>query len=452
MAKPKKKAVLTLEERLERALVPEFNQPYPVPGNWCWCYWGASGTFIAGSGFKNEFQGFKNLLIPFYKVGSLKYSDKDGFLYDDSDTIDEEMRKYLKATIIPANSIIFAKIGEAIRLNRRSINLKPACIDNNLIAFTPIACKTRYAYYWSLKTDLYSYTNATTVPAIRKSDLESIPFPIAPPSEQQRIVDRIESLFAKLDEAREKAQAALESFETRKAAILHKAFTGELTAKWREENGVGMDSWINKALGMCGTLERGRSRHRPRNAPELFDGPYPFIQTGDIANADVYIIQHKQTLSEIGLKQSRMFPKGTLCITIAANIGDVAILSYDSCFPDSVVGFTPNHRTDSKFIYYMMSVLQKILEAEAPATAQKNINLKILNDVTFLCPDYPEQKEIVHLLDSFFAKEQKAKELCSVLDKIDLIKKSILARAFRGELDTNDPTEESALELLKSIV
>ena len=148
-----------------------------------------------------------------------------------------------------------------------------------------------------------------------------------------------------------------------------------------------------------------------------------------------------------------MFSAGTLCITIAANIGDVAILSYDCCFPDSVVGFIPNNRSISKFVYYMMSILQKELEDNAPATAQKNINLKILNAVEMNIPPVIEQAEIVRLLDDLLTKEQKAKEAAQgVLEQIDRIKKAILARAFRGELGTNDPIEENAVELLKVIV
>lgn len=453
MARGKKKETLTLEERLQAALVPESEQPYPVPGNWCWVYWGVCGDFQAGSAFKNEYQGLTEYKIPFYKVGSLKYSDSNGILYDASNTVNEEVRIKLKAALIPKNSIIFAKIGEAIRLNRRSINPVPCCIDNNLMSFHAKVCLTKYVYFWSLGIDLYNYTNATTVPAIRKSDLEKVAFPLAPSAEQQRIVDRIESLFAKLDEAKQKAQDALDSFETRKAAILHKAFTGELTAQWRKEHGVGMESWEQLKLGEIGTLERGRSRHRPRNDPRLFGGPYPFIQTGDVASANVYITEHHQTLSEFGMEQSRMFSAGTLCITIAANIGDVAILSYDCCFPDSVVGFIPHNRSISKFVYYMMSVLQKELEDNAPATAQKNINLKILNAVEMNIPPVIEQTEIVHILDDLLAKEQQAKEAAEgVMEQIDLIKKAILARAFRGELGTNDPSEESVMELLKVIM
>ena len=278
-------------------------------------------------------------------------------------------------------------------------------------------------------------TPSVTVKHLSSTSLQELHFPLPTLDEQQRIVNRIESMFAKLDEAKEKAQNVVDGFETRKAAILHKAFTGELTAKWRKENGVSDDSWVVKRLEECGKWERGRSKHRPRNAPELFGGKYPFIQTGDIANADIYIYEHKQTLSEFGFQQSRLFPKDTLCITIAANIGKVAILTYDCCFPDSVVGFTPFENVDSKFMYYKINDMQKDLEAMAPATAQKNLNLKLLTSVSVQIPTLPEQVEIVRILDIIIEKENKAKQAAeAVLEQIDLLKKSILVRAFRGEL------------------
>lgn len=246
MARPRKNAAKAQGSLLtpdEAAVIPVEEQPYPLPEGWKWTYWGDCGDFIAGNAFKPAFQGKKGLLYPFYKVGSLKYSDNKGYLYDTEHSISEETQKIIKASIIPEHSIIFAKIGEAIRLNRRSINEKKCCIDNHLMAFVPQKITYKYAYYWALNIDLYKYTNATTVPAIRKTDLEKIIFPFPSIGDQQRIVDRIESLFAKLDEAREKAEAVLDGFESRKAAILHKAFTGELTAKWREENNIEKESW-----------------------------------------------------------------------------------------------------------------------------------------------------------------------------------------------------------------
>lgn len=133
MARAKKEAALTPEERLQAALVPDWEWPYKLPKNWCWTNWGECGEFVAGSGFKNEYQGFTNYDIPFYKVSSLKTANETGYLCDNTNTVDETVRKKLKAALIPANSLLFAKIGEAIRLNRRAINTVPCCVDNNMI-------------------------------------------------------------------------------------------------------------------------------------------------------------------------------------------------------------------------------------------------------------------------------------------------------------------------------
>ena len=144
--------------------------------------------------------------------------------------------------------------------------------------------------------------------------------------------------------------------------------------------------WEVKKLGEIGELARGVSKHRPRNAPELLGGTMPLIQTGDVANANFYIRDYTQTYSELGVAQSKVWRKGTLCITIAATIGKCAILDFTACFPDSVVGFKPKESIETIFMYFIFSNMQKMLEDFAPGVAQKNINLKILNDLDIPIP------------------------------------------------------------------
>lgn len=428
----RKKENLTSAERLEEALVPDWEQPYKVPENWCWTFLKPISKVRTGK--KDANYGSVDGEYPFFTCAAEPIRCH-GYSFD-------------------CNAILLAGNGDINNISR--YNGKFEAYQRTYVVEIIEPINIDYVFYW-FKYRWFDFNKdkmfGTAIPYIRLGNLQEFPIPVPPLAQQQRIVNHIESLFAKLDEARQKAQGALDSFETRKAAILHRAFTGELTARWRKERGIGMDSWERLKLGEIGTLERGRSQHRPRNDPRLFGGPYPFIQTGDVASANVYITEHHQTLSEFGMEQSRMFSAETLCITIAANIGDVAILSYDCCFPDSVVGFIPNNRSISKFVYYMMSVLQKELEDNAPATAQKNINLKILNAVEMNIPPVIEQAEIVRRLDNLLAKEQQAKDAAEgVLEQIDLIKKAILARAFRGELGTNDPSEESAVELVKRVL
>ena len=148
-------------------------------------------------------------------------------------------------------------------------------------------------------------------------------------------------------------------------------------------------------LPELGEFGRGVSKHRPRNAPELLGGAYPLVQTGEVAASDLYIMSYTSTYSEFGFQQSKMWDKGTLCITIAANIAKTAILGFDACFPDSIVGFNANEKTDNIFIHYWFSFFQSILEAQAPESAQKNINLKILSELKVIVPSMVKQKEFI---------------------------------------------------------
>ena len=150
---------------------------------------------------------------------------------------------------------------------------------------------------------------------------------------------------------------------------------------------------VKKTLPELGEFGRGVSKHRPRNDKALLGGPYPLIQTGDIANSGMYITEYHSTYSELGLRQSKMWDKGTLCITIAANIAKTAILGFDACFPDSVVGFNANENTNNVFVHYWFSFFQEILESQAPESAQKNINLKILSKLEVIVPGIQEQNK-----------------------------------------------------------
>ena len=151
-------------------------------------------------------------------------------------------------------------------------------------------------------------------------------------------------------------------------------------------------------LENLGLLKRGTSKHRPRNAPELLNGPYPLIQTGDVSNSDTFITKYNSTYSELGLKQSKLWKKGTLCITIAANIAETAILDFDACFPDSVVGFIPNELVNSLYIHTWFKFLQPILEDKATAVAQKNLNVETLGKIGVIIPPMSAQLEFVDFL------------------------------------------------------
>ncbi len=180
-------------------------------------------------------------------------------------------------------------------------------------------------------------------------------------------------------------------------------------------------------LPELGEFGRGVSKHRPRNDPKLLGGKYPLIQTGEVANSNLYITEYESTYSELGFKQSKLWQKGTLCITIAANIAKTAILTFDACFPDSVVGFKANDKTNNIFVHYWFSFFQAILEAQAPESAQKNINLKTLSELKIIVPPIELQTQFA----TFVEQTDKLKlEVKKSLEKLETLKKSLMQQYF----------------------
>jgi type I restriction enzyme S subunit len=162
-------------------------------------------------------------------------------------------------------------------------------------------------------------------------------------------------------------------------------------------------SWSPQRLDQLGYLSRGRSRHRPRDAAHLYGGPYPFIQTGDVKHAGLYVRDYQQTYSEAGLQQSRLWPAGTLCITIAANIADTAILGIDACFPDSVIGFIADEKkADTRFVKYLFdATIQRRVQQFTQGAAQDNLSQEKLLSIEFPLPDVNEQKRIASILSAY---------------------------------------------------
>lgn len=208
--------------------------------------------------------------------------------------------------------------------------------------------------------------------------------------------------------------------------------------------------WTYIQLAHLGDLARGKSRHRPRNDPRLFGGPYPFIQTGEVKAAGRKITSFSETYSEFGLLQSRLWPTGTLCITIAANIAETAFLGFDGCFPDSVVGFTAfENVVEPIFVELFIKAARVEISAYAPATAQKNINLTTLEElvVPYCGPD--EQCELTRRIDALFSSVDAIElEITTALAKITALRQSILKQAFSGRLVPQDPADEPASALL----
>lgn len=308
----------------------------------------------------------------------------------------------------------------------------------------------KYLYYYLLHVvdQLYAKAHGSGMVHITIKPFKATTIPLPPLPEQQRIVDRIESLFAKLDEAKQKAQDALDSFETRKAAILHKAFTGELTAQWRKEHDVGMESWAKKRFDEVATIKSNLVD--PATFPD-----FPHIAPDNIEKKTGVLLEY-HTVSEDGVTSGkhRFYPGQILYSKIRPYLSKVVVVDFDGLCSADMYPIEAKGNTKCLW-YYMLS--EEFLEQASTAGSRSvlpKINQKELSALTVVLPTLSdEQTEIVHILDDLLAKEQQAKEAAeAVLEQIDLVKKSILARAFRGELGTNDPTEESAVELVKNII
>jgi type I restriction enzyme, S subunit len=261
-------------------------------------------------------------------------------------------------------------------------------------------------------------SNSSTVPGLNRNDAYALRVGLPPLAEQHRIV-------AILDEAAELQRLRREA--DRRTAELVPAIFDEVFG----DPATNPKGWPLRLLSDVGELDRGRSRHRPRNDPRLLGGPYPFVQTGDVANARGFITSFTHTYSEFGLAQSRIWPPGTLCITIAANIAKTAILTFPACFPDSVVGFVPRSHVLTEYVRHWLVCIEETLEELAPQSAQKNINLKILSELSIPLPPIALQRE--------FAKRVAAVRALAAMQAtarthLDALSQSLLERALRGDL------------------
>lgn len=435
MARAKKEAALTPEERLQAALVPDWEWPYKLPENWCWLKLVES--------FDNHTDSKKKIKQKDYLVkGKLAVVDQGQELIGGY-TNDVE-KSYSGALPI----VIFGDHTRCIKF----VDFPFAQGADGVKVLRPKPFYLPKAFYYALQSvNIPNLGYRRHFPLFNKF---SIPLP--PFAEQQRIVDRIESLFAKLDEAKEKAQAVVDSFETRKAAILHKAFTGELTAKWREEHGVGMDSWEKKSVGeLCISLKYGTAKKSDAS------GNVVVLRMGNLRQGEIDWSDLAYSNDSDDIEKYKLFSGDVLFnrTNSAALVGKTAIYrgEHPAIYAGYLIKLDYDHdKIIGDYLNYALNTLDAKKYCNSVKTDgvnQSNINAKKIGAYSFNVPSIPEQEKIVSVIQKLLSKEQQAKEAAeAVLDQIDLMKKSILACAFRGELGTNDPSEESAVELLKQLI
>lgn len=452
---PKKKTALTIEERLQQALVPAEEQPYEVPENWVWVRLGAVCFFENGYAFKSDkFSSEKG--IPVIRISNIKENnvDLDDCIKTLEENIDEKYIVHQGDLLIAMSGATTGKNGVYMSaniayLNQRVGNIK---VKNKELLIE----KFRNFYIANMQNEILNTAYGGAQPNISSQKMSVMTFPLPPLSEQQRIVERIEELFAKLDEAKERLQEVAESFAVRKAAILHKAFTGELTKQWRCENGVSDESWEEKTIGeICSSLKYGTSKKSSD------DGEVVVLRMGNLQNGEIDWSNLAYTSDEEDIKKY-LLKSGDVLFNRTNSpelVGKTSI--YRGEMPAIYAGYLIKLDYEKNIVvgdylnYYLNSSKAKeyYMQVKTDGVSQSNINAKKIGEFEISLPTITEQHEIVRLIDDLLARERAAQQATEqALASIDLMKKSILARAFRGELGTNKASEASALELLKQVL
>ena len=314
--------------------------------------------------------------------------------------------------------------------------------------------KIEFSYHWKyfdylLRSIVYDWefhvrSKGIWVSRLQLTDPSFLDMPIVlpPNSDAVAIAQFLTGASARISRLIRTKRRLIELLNEQKQAIIHRAVTRGLDPNVRlKPSGIGWlgdvpEHWQKPRLKQVASILRGKFTHRPRNDPVLYDGPYPFIQTGAVAQANKFITSYKQTLNEKGLAVSKIFPRGTLVMTIAANIGEVAILDLDACFPDSVVGFVPKDEVDRDFLYYVLRNMKDEFLREAPVNTQGNLNIERIGAMFIPLAPLKEQIGIVVYI------EKHTVDLNNTIDRncreIDLIREyrtRLISDVVTGKLD-----------------
>jgi type I restriction enzyme S subunit len=372
---------------------------------------------------KKEF--FINGKYPFFRtsdVGNVKISKS---LNRVSDYLNEKGIKNLR--LFKKGTILLPKSGASTFLNHRVIMGVDGFVASHLatIKSNDKFLNRDFLFYFLQEIRAQDLIQDHKYPSLNLSIIKEIEIALPPLAEQKRIVKVLDEVFEGIKLAKENTAKNLRNSKELFESYLQGVFANP-----------GKD-WEEKTLAEI-SLEfgRGKSKHRPRNDKKLYGGEYPFIQTGDIRNSDHFIKEYTQTYNKNGLAQSKLWARGTICITIAANIAETGILDFDACFPDSVIGLVVNpKKADKSFIEYVLQFFKKKLQAKGKGSAQDNLNMAKFENEYFPIPPLKEQKSIVAKLDALAAETGKLVGIYKQkLADLDELKKSMLKKAFNGEL------------------
>lgn len=450
----KKTKDLETDDALEKAIIPENEQPHKIPSNWVWVRLDyllleiKNGTTIKQDKSSNGYsvtriESLQNNTIDFNRLGRI---------------VDE--KKIREVDWYKKNDIALSHINSAEHVGKTALieeHMLPIVHGMNLLrlrfkkVYSPNLFQLYSQTYQYKKSIIDRINMAVNQVSINQKQLGSLEIPVPPISEQLRIIDRIDSIFNKLEQAKALVLDSFDSFELRKAAILSKAFRGELTKKWRNENGLELDSWSEIHLG---DLLHPMVSTRPSKSNEYFR----YIDIDAIDNTLQQVKEPKKILvSEAPSRASRKVENGNVLFSmVRPYLKNIAYISEDLSDCIASTGFYVCRCKETirpKFLYYTLCSQDNIdyLNSFMKGDNSPSIRKDHLEGLTINLPSIDEQDKIIELVGGLLDNEQNAKELCDLIETIDLMKKAVLARAFRGELGTNNPEEGIAVELMKSL-
>ncbi|RHM54846.1 restriction endonuclease subunit S [Mitsuokella sp. AF33-22] len=438
----KKKQEMTPEERLAAALVPGEEQPYQLPEGWKWVYLGKITTIVGGgtpsSSHPEYYDGGE---VPWITPADLS-NYHEVYISRGKKNITEQGLAKSSTKLMPPNTVL---LSSRAPIGYVAIAENDICTNQGFKSFLPsVHFEPRYLY-WFFKgnqTLLTQYASGTTFLELSARRAGEIKFPIAPISEQQRLVARIESLFAKLDAAKEKVQSVFDAHEMRKAALLHDAFAGKLTAKWRTEQGISFDVWrVEKLENLCEKITCGKT---PKNDISS-QGEIPYLKVYNIVNDEIDFLSKPQYIPryvhDTKLKSSILKPNDVIMNIVGPPLRKIAIIpdTYREWnMNQAIVRFRPKDGLNYRFLYYALlnpETLDDVIQKTKGVVGQANISITQSRNLKIKLPSLSEQQEIVRILDRLLGREEQVRQSAeSVLETIDRMKQSILARAFRGEL------------------
>lgn len=449
MAKAKK-GKLTIED----ALVPVEEQPYEIPENWCWTRVKYISDVVTGSTPSKKNEEYYGGDFPFFKPADLDAGDN---VIEASEYLSEEGK--VVSRVIPELSTAVCCIGS---IGKSGLLRVEGTTNQQINSMIP-KINPLYLYYYSktneFVTELWDKSTATTISLVNKNNMETNTIPLAPLAEQKRIVEQIENLFTKLDEAKDKAQAVLDGFEDRKSAILFKAYSGELTKKWRINNSIADDSWSKVSIkDVCKVNPPKINAKEYDDDLEVSFFPMPSLSeiTGTITEPQTRKLGEVKSGFTNFIEGDVVFAKITPCMENGKSAIIPELINGIGYGTTEFFVLRCSEKLSNGYLYHLVRSKHFRDEAKAVMTGavgQQRVPKAFIEDYEISLPLIEEQKEILRIVDEMVQKERIVADNCEkVIEQIDMMKKSILARAFRGELGTNIADEESSIELLKSII